>query len=138
MPHLAVQTAFKQLIGGNTLCEGGAYEGRAWRTVAKFFTCGFAMPAWKFRGKLPLTSHKNVTTIAELLPCDSSCANRNWKPEQPRPLPSRFFYGRSLPTSDFRIAAARTSSCTAFPRSFVRNGSSTTASSRWQPVLATH
>src|SRR5258706_9091532 len=132
MPHLAVQTAFKQLIGGNTLCEGGAYEGRAWRTVAKFFTCGFAMPAWKFRGKLPLTYHKNVTTIAELLPCDSSCANRNWKPEQPRPLPSRFFYGRSLPTRDFRSSAALPTSCTPFPRSIFSTATTPTTPSLWQ------
>ncbi len=68
--------------------------------------------------------------IAGPPPCDSFFWIRNWKLVGTRQVPWRFSDGRIWPTSDSRIAAVRTSWCTAFLRSFSRNGSSTAAFSR--------
>lgn len=52
--------------------------------------CG-APPEETLRNKVEKT--KEVT--AEPLPCDSSCASRNWKPGQLHLSPRRSFCGRS-------------------------------------------
>jgi hypothetical protein len=68
----------------------------------------------------------------ELLRCRSSFASASSNPAPP-PVSQRYsFCGKRSPTSDSRIAATRTSSCTAWPRLHGRNGNNTSAS--WEPT----
>jgi hypothetical protein len=68
----------------------------------------------------------------ELLRFRSSCGSASSKPAPALPSQKSFFCGKRSPTSDSRIAAARTSSCTAWPRLHGRNGNNTSAS--WEPT----
>jgi hypothetical protein len=73
----------------------------------------------------------NCEPIGELLRFRSSCASASSNPAPP-PVSQRYsFCGKRSPTSDSRIAAIRTSSCTAWPRLRDRNGNNTSAS--WEP-----
>src|SRR6266566_6605141 len=69
--------------------------------------------------------------------CGSSCASENLNPMAPVHSQRNSFYGRRSPTSDFRIAAAHTSSCIASLRLHVRSGNSTSGSGDLKPGLGT-
>jgi hypothetical protein len=69
----------------------------------------------------------NLRANDALLPCDWFCVTQNSMPEKLWHLPPRSFCGRKSPTSDFRIAAVRTSSCT-FCQSHARTCNNTAGS----------
>ncbi len=74
-----------------------------------------------------------ITVVAgkltgELVPCDSSFLIPSSKPGKTIHSRSSSSCGRKLPTSDFGIAAARTSSCNVSCQSRTRNGNNTAAS----------
>jgi len=128
--------SYKHLIRTNRRGEG---QGLLWRREAMpefIFGRKPKLHGRKSRGNFDHAADTDAKTIGAPLPCDWSCASRSWKPEQSgRSLPHSSC-GRTWPTSDFRIAAVRTSWCTAFLLSSLRSCSSTAESSRSTQVSA--
>jgi hypothetical protein len=75
-------------------------------------------------------------STGEPVPCGWSFWTPDPKPGMTIQSRSSASYGRRLPTSDFGIVAAHTSSCNVSRRSRARNGSNTAASQAPTPALA--